>query len=166
MDFPDEFDPVFGISRVDDAHVEDIPADPAPNASVAFHKYPDATCIVLYFKPGCDIHQMPGDQGDRIRDEMTSAFLRRFLDVAEITCKLDREAVSISLDAQVFARGTGGQDNGIVRFVLHDLVLDEVIAQRLGHTLWRSLSAYPAQFETDNGSSHPAVFCGFGMCFL
>lgn len=116
------------------------------------------TRIVLYFAPGCYVHQIPGDEGNRARIGLMKQLIMRFLDAADIGCKLDREMLERGVEGEVSTTEAA--------FTLSGMLLDEILAMRLGHLLLRMLSVNPISVEDDGGNEYPVRFCGAGFMHL
>lgn len=129
------------------------PGPAAPSSSG-----PCDTRIVLYFAPGCDVHQMSGDDGLRARMDLLKMLMMKFLDAAHIGCKLDQEMLKRSVEGEVSLVDSA--------FVITGMLLDEVIVWRLGHLLLRLLSAHPVLLEDEGGNQYPVRFSGFGFMYL
>ena len=119
---------------------------------------PTDTRIVLFFAPGCDAHQIPGDEGDRMRLDILKQLVMRFLDAAHIGCTLDRDMLERGVEGDVSTCDAA--------FIVSGMLLDEVLVWRLGHLLLRMLATKPLSVEDDGGNECLVRFSGFGFMYL
>lgn len=118
---------------------------------------PTSTRIIIYFKSGRDTHQIPGEDGDRARIGLAKTLLMRFIESANIGCRLDRDMLDKGADVEVSPTEAA--------FTVSDMIIDEVLVIRLGHLLLRTLVAFPIVVDGEEGE-YPLRVSGFGFMYL
>lgn len=81
----------------------------------------------------------------------------RFIESANIGCRLDRDMLDKGADVEVSPTEAA--------FTVSDMIIDEVLVIRLGHLLLRTLVAFPIVVDGEEGE-YPLRVSGFGFMYL
>lgn len=123
------------------------------------------TSFFLNFHPFCDVHQMLGAEGDRVRKQIVDRAVERFFPILEKhwpkeLAELDHKARSLlsPMPRPFF-------DNGELFIWIEEVVLPEENVLRVISDLRRSLEEEPIRIAS-RGEELPVRFYGYGFRYV
>lgn len=128
------------------------------------------TSFFFCFDPCCRLHQLPGPEGNEVREIIIALLHERFADVfASLWPDAPPSALALAQLAQMArvelrAEACDGFDNGEIYFWLPRVALTRDFTLRLTGALWDSLTQNPFTV-TYQGQSYPVLFYGCGFRF-
>ncbi|MEK7583697.1 MAG: hypothetical protein AAB490_00495 [Patescibacteria group bacterium] len=127
------------------------------------------TSFFLNFDPFCEVHQIAGDQGHRIRVDIGQLLLERFIRVFFEQFPIDDPPPLRSLEDRVEVRmcqkPRPGFDNGEVYIWLRGLPLKEEFVFAMLKQLRDSLRQHPILVTIDD-KNHEVTFYGWGFRYI